>query len=147
MKSLYTIGYEGKSIDEFIAILRGFTIERVIDIRRNPISRKPGFSKSTLSRLLTESNIAYSHVVELGTPDGLRKVLKSNDDYNEFFEGVEEYISNQQDALRAVLDMALSQRCVLLCFERNVNECHRMVVASYIARIGNLEITIEHVEL
>jgi uncharacterized protein (DUF488 family) len=147
MKLLYTIGYEGRSVDDFIATLCHHNITRVIDVRRNPISRKPGFSKSALSRILAESGIEYTHLVELGTPDPLRKALRLTVDYEKFFDAVDDYLISQQDALQTALDLALSQNCVLLCFERNPQECHRISIAVSVARMSHLEISVEHLGL
>jgi len=49
---LYTIGYEGAEISQFLRTLRDCGVQRVIDIRDVPVSRKPGFSKGSLSAAL-----------------------------------------------------------------------------------------------
>src|SRR5690606_23222120 len=62
----YTVGYEGKCIDGFLAGILRSGVRRIVDVRRNPISRKYGFAKSTLSRHLTYLGIGYLHMPELG---------------------------------------------------------------------------------
>lgn len=147
MRSLFTIGYEGMSIDGFLALVKEKHIERIIDVRRNPVSRKRGFSKTALSTVLQENGINYTHMIVLGTPQELRKTLKEDSDYDNFFIEVEDYIKEQTDALQTAMDLALSQTCALLCFERKPSECHRSVVAVEIVRQSNLELTVEHIGL
>lgn len=147
MRSLYTLGYEGMSLSKFLQVLQKTGIERVIDIRRNPISRKSGFSKNTLQSTLVSVGIEYSHIVELGTPTEIRNHLRISNDYDAFFDAFEAYLETQNDALYKVLDLALTQQCVLLCFERVPEQCHRIAVAAYIARASQLQLNIEHIRL
>src|SRR5437667_11304278 len=65
---IFTIGYEGATAPEFIAALKKAGVERVIDIRALPLSRRPGFSKSPLKVALEDSGIEYVHLKALGTP-------------------------------------------------------------------------------
>ena len=65
---LYTIGYEGRALDELIAILASHRIERVIDVRDLPLSRRRGFSKTPLGTALRGAGIDYVHVREAGNP-------------------------------------------------------------------------------
>src|SRR4051794_20207544 len=65
---IFTIGYEGTTIGEFIAALEAAGVERVIDVRALPLSRRPGFSKSPLRAALEEMGIEYLHLKALGTP-------------------------------------------------------------------------------
>ena len=147
LQTLYTIGYEGLSLDSFVHLLRTYSIHHVLDIRRKPFSRKAGFSKTALAQTLAAATIKYTHIVDLGTPEVLRDELKATADYTTFFEKVDNYITQQHTALDTALHLALSQRCVLLCFERHSEDCHRMVVAAQLARLSNLRLSIEHIEL
>src|SRR3982750_1999080 len=65
---IFTIGYEGTTVGEFIAALQRAGVERVIDVRALPLSRRPGFSKSPLRAALQEVGIDYLHLKALGTP-------------------------------------------------------------------------------
>jgi uncharacterized protein (DUF488 family) len=147
MRTLYTLGYEGLSASQFLHILQAHSIERVIDIRRNPISRKSGFSKVVLQSMLADAGMHYTHVVELGTPNDIRNGLRASADYDTFFDHFEEYLETQVQALHAVLDLALTQQCGLLCFERTPEKCHRMSVAAYLARMSRLQLSVEHIRL
>src|SRR5438309_10731697 len=65
---IFTIGYEGATVPEFIAALKNAGVERVIDVRALPLSRRPGFSKTPLKGALEEAGIEYIHLKALGTP-------------------------------------------------------------------------------
>ncbi len=65
---IFTIGYEGATVAEFLAALQQAGIQRVIDVRALPLSRRPGFSKTPLSGALAEAGIEYVHLKALGTP-------------------------------------------------------------------------------
>ena len=65
---IFTIGYEGATVGEFLAALQDAGVERVIDVRALPLSRRPGFSKSPLGAALEEAGIDYVHLKALGTP-------------------------------------------------------------------------------
>lgn len=74
---IYTIGYENCEIDEFVRGLRTQKIKTVADLRKNPVSRKPGFAKSRLAAALGSVGIEYIHVPELGVPTEWRKLAKA----------------------------------------------------------------------
>ncbi|RUA22066.1 DUF488 domain-containing protein [Billgrantia gudaonensis] len=66
--ALFTAGYEGIDIDTFLKRLRDAGVDKVIDVRQYPISRKPGFSKTAFSSRLRAAGIDYEHIRELGCP-------------------------------------------------------------------------------
>ena len=68
MMRIFTIGYEGATMSEFLAALRNAGVERVIDVRAIANSRRPGFSKTPLRNALAEVGIDYVHLRALGTP-------------------------------------------------------------------------------
>jgi uncharacterized protein (DUF488 family) len=128
---LYTIGYEKRSLAEYIAILQSSDVALVIDVRRNPLSRKKGFSKKALSGALSDAGIAYRHLPELGIESSLRKNLKGPDDYKVLFQDYEESMLPQNtEALKVVEELILRfDRVALTCFELDHNNCHRHCVA------------------
>src|SRR5438874_2948404 len=65
---IFTIGYEGTTVPEFIVALKAAGVERVIDVRALPLSRRPGFSKSPLRAALGAAGVEYVHLKALGTP-------------------------------------------------------------------------------
>ena len=76
---IFTIGYEGVTMDEFLAALKGAGVEQVIDVRALPLSRRPGFSKNILAATLKDNGIGYVHLKALGTPKPGRDAAKKGD--------------------------------------------------------------------
>src|SRR3954447_10085324 len=75
MPTIWTIGYERLLPAELVAELEAARIERLIDVRYRPQSRRPGMSKTRLGELLGDHGIAYEHRRELGTPPDLRRLF------------------------------------------------------------------------
>lgn len=131
-KELFTIGYEGMALDAFVARLKNFAIDCLIDVREIPISRKCGFSKSGLVQRLSRENIHYVHFRELGSPKPIRQKLKINRDYSTFFKKMDKYLTNKKDALEKVYSYVIDNTCCLMCFEHLAEQCHRKIVATKI---------------
>ncbi len=135
---LFTVGYEGTSIDAFISNLLTNNIDCILDVRALPLSRKSGFSKTELARRLNRAKIDYVHLADLGAPKPMRENLKSTRDYLTFFKSMERYLGNKEDAIEAAYSYVINHTCCLMCFERLAAECHRKIVARRIkAREGN----------
>ncbi len=81
----FTIGYEGRKIEDYIKSLLTHGVKVLIDVRRNPISRKKGFSKNSLAGFLRNELIDYIHMPELGISSDQRKNIKTDDDYKKLF--------------------------------------------------------------
>jgi uncharacterized protein (DUF488 family) len=142
MPTLWTIGYERLLPPELVAELEAAGIERVIDVRYRPQSRRPGMSKTRLAQLLGDHGIAYEHRRALGTPPDLRWLFHHNrveEGRTGFREHVERSASAELDALAAELPRA--PRTALLCLEADPAGCHRRVLAESLqARAGRLEV-------
>jgi len=76
---IFTIGYEGATVDGFIGALRKAGVALVLDIRAAPVSRKKGFSKNPLAQHLSEAGTGYRHLRGLGTPKQGREAARSGD--------------------------------------------------------------------
>lgn len=128
--ALYTIGYEGRTQDEYLALLVDAGVTLLADVRRNPISRKKGFSKSTLGQGCAAVGIRYEHLPELGIASEKRKNLPTQAAVDALFaEYTREWLPTQGGALaklQAWLDAG--QRVALTCFERAPGDCHRHCV-------------------
>ena len=137
--SFATIGYEGKVIEEYFNELLMNGITCLCDVRRNPISRKYGFSKSTLEKACDGVGIEYVHLPQLGIPSHERERLDCQADYDALFARYRKTTLLQERDLIAALANRVSQgeRIALTCFERNPAQCHRTQVADAIARILN----------
>jgi uncharacterized protein (DUF488 family) len=129
---VFTAGYEGTTINEFVNLLKQNKIERVIDVREIPLSRKKGFSKASFSENLTASGIEYMHIRGLGSPKPIRDDLHKSKDYEAFFFEYKNYISRNFSYIQEAWEYALDKRACLVCFEKDYHQCHRSVVAELI---------------
>ena len=126
---LFTIGYEATTMAEFLAALTGAGVERVIDVRALPLSRRPGFSKSPLRAALAEAGIDYVHLRPLGTPAEGRSAAKRGDRVT-----LERVYAGQLELPEAMVAaeemkrLAAEKPSALLCFERDSRDCHRTLL-------------------
>ena len=141
--AVYTAGYEGLHIDGFLNILLKAGIQQVIDVRCNPVSRRYGFHKSTLSKLCKGLDIQYRHVPEVGIPSESRANLQQPSDYTRLFQNYKEKVLlNQQNTVTKISDWMTSRPSVLVCMEANPCLCHRSHLADQIA--NQTKLRIEH---
>ena len=131
---LFTIGYEKATQAELIAALKAAGVERLIDVRAVPASRRPGFSKNILARGLAEEGIDYVHLKALGTPaDGREAARKGrHDDLVRIYAGqleLPEAIGQGAE----MLALAEEKPSALLCYERDPAACHRSLLIGAIA--------------
>jgi uncharacterized protein (DUF488 family) len=142
MPRLWTIGYERLLPPQLVAELEAAGVERVIDVRYRPQSRRPGMSKTRLGELLASRGIAYEHRKALGTPPDLRhdfhagRVEQARAAYRAH---VEATAPEELDALAGELEHA--PRTALLCLEEDPAGCHRRVLCeALVERLPRLEV-------
>jgi len=138
---IFTLGYQALSLNIFIARLKEVGVETVIDVRANPLSRKRGFSKSALSTALANAGIAYAHVPAMGCPKPVRERYKRDGDWTAYTRGFLAYLKNQAEVLADLTKGAKASTSCLICFEADLDRCHRTFVARAAADIGRLSIT------
>jgi hypothetical protein len=143
--AIYTAGYRGSSIDAFLDALLRQGIERIVDVRANPASRRLGFHKSTLRRLAGEVGIAYEHLPRLGVAKELRAEALSNDEINRMFEDYAVRVRAMPDDLDALAALLRERPGVLVCAETKAADCHRSRLATAVAERSGLPVV--HVEL
>jgi uncharacterized protein (DUF488 family) len=139
-KAIYTAGYEGKTVDEFLNLLMESGISQLIDVRFNPISRRYGFHKSTLARLCNFLEIDYQHLPELGIPGSERDDLSSSSKYTSLFNSYRSSLPSREDALLNVTGLLKSKPSVLVCMEADPKFCHRNVLAQHLTTLINMPI-------
>lgn len=144
MSILFTVGYQGDQVQDFIDKLKKLKIKAVVDVRENPISRKPGFSKLELNKELEKEGIHYLHYKELGTPRPLRNFLAHSQDYDAFFSAYKDYLSEFEDSLDDLVELGTKEKICLLCFEKDVKHCHRKVISDYLENRHQTNINITH---
>ena len=141
-KAIYTAGYEGKPVDEFLNLLMQAGIFRLIDVRYNPISRRYGFHKSTLKRLCNSLEIDYQHLPGLGIPGSARTNLNSMDSYLVLFKEYQCGLVDRRKDLHNAISLLKSKPSVLVCMEANPKYCHRNVLAQHLMNM--VELPIKH---
>jgi uncharacterized protein (DUF488 family) len=131
---IFTIGYEGTTVGEFIAALKRAKIGRVIDVRALPLSRRPGFSKSPLRAALEEAGIEYIHLKALGTPAEGRAAARAgrHEDLKRIYAGQLELPEAIAQAAE-MLELAREKSSALLCMERDPAHCHRTLLVKAVA--------------
>ncbi|MCP4379383.1 MAG: DUF488 domain-containing protein [bacterium] len=139
--AVYTIGYEGRSIDGLLDVLMRRGIQRIVDVRRNPVARRYGFHKSSMSRLCGNLGIDYVHVPEVGIPSELRRELDNPSAYAKLFDRYErELLPKASSAVQAIAELTLDKPTTLMCMEADPDMCHRTRLAGSISAITHLSI-------
>ncbi|MBN2772906.1 MAG: DUF488 domain-containing protein [Prolixibacteraceae bacterium] len=144
-EGIFTIGYEGKSLENYLNILIQQNIKILCDVRKNPLSRKYGFAKKTLQNACESVNIKYIHLPELGIISEKRKKLNSQNDYDRLFIDYEkEILPTHQKEIKFILSLIKNYgRVALTCYEALPKQCHRTRVANAV-HLLDLNIPIIH---
>ena len=130
--TLYTLGYQQRSIDEFVEILADAGIDVLVDVRETAWSHKPGFSKSGFAAALASRDIEYVHADFAGNP----KWLRSNaDSHGECLEWYGRYLTDFGEIVDAFDELVAElhgagKRVCITCFERHADDCHRAILAN-----------------
>lgn len=141
---IYTAGYEGMQVDGFLNLLLERGMRRLIDVRANPVSRKYGFHKSTLSRLCANVGLEYLHLPELGIPSDWRSDLAAPADYARLFTRYEAEIlpaASSATARQQAIAALREKPSALVCQEADPQCCHRLRLARCLARDTKLPVT------
>lgn len=138
--SLFTFGYEGFAIDDFIQRLQAVGVDTIVDVRELPLSRKKGFSKTALGEHLKQAGIAYFHAPALGCPKPVRDRYRNDGDWQAYSRDFLDYLATQDATVRQLAGFARNSTACLICFEADFNFCHRTYVARAAARVGGLQV-------
>lgn len=136
---LLTIGYEGKSLEAYLNQLLRASVTVLCDVRRNPLSRKYGFAKTTLRQACEGVGIRYEHLPELGIASEERRELRTQADYDALFAIYErDSLPHQTAALTRIRGWIEQdrERVALTCYEAEPCQCHRHCVAEALERLG-----------
>lgn len=146
-QTLFTIGYEGKSVEYFTNQLIEADVKVLCDIRRNPLSMKYGFSKNQLKNIVENVGIKYIHFPKLGIASDKRKVLNTKNDYDRLFSDYEENtLRTEETELEKLYQILLSnKRIALTCFEADHNYCHRSRTAKALMIRFKNGYTVKHI--
>lgn len=144
--TLFTIGYEGISLEKYILQLIKEDIHVLVDVRKNAYSMKYGFSKGILSKACENVNITYLHMPDLGIESEYRKELKTQEDYDRLFQQYEQTTlsksKEQLASLKQIVDKGV--RVALTCFEKDFKQCHRSRIAKQLMLMPNVHYKLTH---
>lgn len=144
---LFTIGYEGISLEEYLVRLLKNDIKVLVDVRNNPLSMKFGFSKSQLKKYCGCLGIHYVHIPELGIQSKQRQELHIQSDYDKLFsEYRKNNLSKTTDSQIHILNLLKEhKRIALTCFEANICQCHRKHLAEAIMKLPSFDYELKHI--
>lgn len=130
---LFTIGYEGRSLEAFMNTLVQNDVRLLCDVRKNPLSRKFGFTKERLEQTAKVMGIQYLHLPSLGIESAKRKSLDTQADYLMLFDDYKKTLPNYKSQLEALYNQFCNNvRIALMCFEKEPEMCHRHIIRDYL---------------
>lgn len=139
--AVYTVGYEGRTIDGLLDCLLHSGIHRLIDVRKNAMSRKYGFAGKTIARLCSDVEIEYIHTPSLGIPSSFRKDLSSPEAYKKLFDSYErDILPSASEIISDVATLCVEKPSALVCFESTSDRCHRGRLAQHVAKESRLNV-------
>ena len=143
---IQTVGYEGHTLASYLEVLQRAGVTLLCDVRRNPISRKPGFAKRALAAGCTSVGIRYEHLPALGIASAARKGIRTAADYAALFTTYERDTLPRETAALATIAawVRAGERVALTCFERDAHACHRSRVTAALAAQYGADLTATH---
>jgi len=143
---VFTVGYEGLTVDAFLNKLISNNISVVVDVRNNPQSMKHGFSKISFKHYVENAGMKYIHIPELGIPSAIRKGLGESISYSTLFKNYEsKLLPKQENAVKQLLDLTKQkERIVLVCFEADHYHCHRHTLVEHLQKNKAFKRTVIH---
>ncbi len=145
--TLFTIGYEGGSLENYLNKLIKNDVKILVDVRNNPLSMKFGFSKNQLKRYCESLGIQYIHFPEVGIISDKRQELNTQEDYDILFA---DYRTNSlpktKNTQQKILEiLKLNKRIALTCFEANHCQCHRTHLADSVSNLPGFDYEVKHI--
>lgn len=138
--TVFTAGHSTRSADELVAILDEAGIELLVDIRRQPYSRRhPQFGREALQRTLAARGIRYRHAEDLG---GLREPRADSPNTgiaNAALRGYADHTASSAFVreVAKVLAEARAQRTAVMCAEASPVDCHRRLLSDWLVAHGH----------
>ena len=142
-RSLFTLGYGGRTLEEVIALLKANGVECLVDVRSAPYSKfKPEFSKEALASSLQAAGIAYRFAgQELGgRPDAPECYVDGKVDYD--LVRKTEFYARGVERVRKAREQGM--RMALFCSEQKPEECHRSKLIG--VTLDELGIAVSHID-
>jgi len=139
--AVYTVGYEGKSVDAFFDGLLRAGVEAIVDVRANPVSRKYGFAQKSMREISGKLGLGYEHFPELGIPGEYRRGLNGPASYRRLLNRYDrELLPKRRTQIDEVSDLLAGTPSALLCMEKDSQCCHRSRLAEAVAQSSGLPV-------
>lgn len=141
-----SVGYERHKYNEdFARVLCEAGVERLVDVRELPISRRRGYAKTALGQAVSEVGVEYVHIKALGNPKPFRDLYKSGqaDEGRRLYE--EFLLRERQEVLEELSLMLSSKRTALMCVEHDPSVCHRTVIIDALRDELGLDLTVAEI--
>lgn len=144
---LFTIGYEGISLEEYLNRLLKNDVKILVDVRNNALSMKYGFNKNQLKRFCENLGIQYMHFPEVGIQSEQRQELNTQSDYDKLFNAYRKNNLSKTVPTQTIILNLLKEhkRIALTCFEANICQCHRKHLAEAIESLASFEYEVKHI--
>lgn len=144
MATIYTYGFLGHTIDDFIEKIKSHHVQVVIDVRERPLSKEDhNFNKFALVDRLYRENTKYRHMKILGCTENMRNLQKEELGYLKYFRYYERHLQQHREIIRDLGYEIKNTNICLLCEEPNPATCHRTLIGDYL-QIENYNNPIEH---
>lgn len=143
---LFTIGYEGISLETYLNKLLINDVRLLCDVRKNSMSMKYGFSKSQLRHACEQVGITFKHIPELGIESNKRKELNNLADYEKLFDEYENSTLIKNHEYLEALGVLIQdyERIAITCFESSYKMCHRGRITKVLKEQPNWQVAIGH---
>ncbi|GGF26455.1 hypothetical protein GCM10011339_13220 [Echinicola rosea] len=144
--TLFTIGYEGISLEKYLQKLVKNNVKLLVDVRKNPLSMKFGFSKTLLKRYCNSLGIEYLHIPEVGINSDKRQKLEVQADYDRLFADYKKTTLSETSKSQEQILGSLRQykRIALTCFEAEPCQCHRSHLAEALMKSPDFSYSLKH---
>lgn len=143
---IYTAGYEGVDTTTFFYTMLFYGVDKIVDVREIPISRKKGFSKTAFGLEAEKRKIEYVHMKQLGCPKEIRHAYREHRDWKKYLDGFLPYLQSQKDELLRLKTIADQETICLVCFEADARFCHRSYVAAAVNELSKCSFDIIHLD-
>jgi uncharacterized protein (DUF488 family) len=139
--TIYTIGHSTREWQDFVSILSKHQIARLVDIRAFPMSRRmPHFNRERMAEALATSGVEYRWMFSLGGRRGKQREHSPNIGLrNQAFRNYADYMLTEEfrQATEELVNLASENRTSIMCAEKVMFNCHRMLVSDYLALHGH----------
>lgn len=131
-RSLYTIGYEKISLDQFIQDLLLVGVKNVVDVRETTTSRRREFSKNPLELACSKARITYISMPEVGIPSHVRNEILKEGTHQDLLVWYKEHVRSQiSEYATEIAHLVSKENTALMCYEHDPLQCHRSLFAQF----------------